>query len=207
MIAMDEYFKLNNIQLDALREVGNIGAGNAATALSKMLRSRVEMSVPDIKILPFSQVASMAGGAEAFVASICFQIRGKAPGTILFMIPGTDAEQIVGTLLKKGNVQFFNDEMACSALTELGNILAGSFLNALGLFTTIHFIPTVPALCIDMVGAILGSVLFNSGMTSDQVLFIKTDFRYQDKYSLGYLYFLPELEALQVILSALGVSG
>ncbi|MGB4505067.1 MAG: chemotaxis protein CheC, partial [Syntrophaceticus sp.] len=202
-MAVDEYLKLNNIQLDALREVGNIGAGNAATALSKLISSRVEMSVPDIKILSFPEIVSTIGGAETSVAGICLQIQGEAPGTILFLIPDTDAVQIVCTLLKKRNVQFFNDELACSALVELGNILAGSFLNALGEFTSICFIPTVPALCIDMVGAILGSILYKLGMASDYVLFIKTDFRYQGKNGIGYLYYLPESEALQKILSAL----
>jgi len=192
------------MQLDALREVGNIGAGNAATALSKMLGSRVEMNVPDIEILPLSELASAAGGPEACVAGVCLRFKGEASGTILFLFPAADAEQIAATLLKKRNVKF-SDELSCSALTEMVNILAGSFFNALGLFTSLHFTPTVPALCIDMAGAILGSVLYSSGMSGDYVFFIKTDFRYGDKCSLGYLYLLPEAEALQVIFNALGV--
>jgi len=204
-----DMLKLNNVQLDALKEVGNIGAGNAATALSKMIKTRVEMSVPDIMILPFSRIASTIGGPDAHVAAIYYTIKGQAPGTLLFLIPITDAKKITGVLLNRdvSDVQFSFDEMECSALRELGNIMAGSFLNALNKFTSIYFVPTVPALCTDMVGAILGSVLSNLGMVSDYVLFIKTEFKYLGNHALGNLYFLPEAEALQVILNSLGVNN
>ncbi|MDR9757547.1 MAG: chemotaxis protein CheC [Thermacetogeniaceae bacterium] len=209
MLALVDMLRLNNVQLDAIKEVGNIGAGNAATALSKLIKTRVEMSVPDIKILPFSRITATIGGPDAHVTAIYYTIKGQAPGTLLFLIPIIDARKITDVLLNKdiGHDQLSFDEMERSALTELGNILAGSFLNALNMFTSIHFVPTVPALCIDMVGAILGSVLTNLGMVSDYVLFIKTDFKYLGNHALGNLYFLPEAEALQVILESLGVNN
>jgi len=204
-----DMLNLNNLQLDALKEVGNIGAGNAATALSKMIKTRIEMSVPDIMILPFSRIAATIGGPDAHVTAIYYTIKGQAPGTLLFLIPVIDARKIAGVLLNKGvsDDQLPFDEMECSAIRELGNIMAGSFLNALNMFTSIHFVPTVPALCIDMVGAILGSVLTNLGMVSDYVLFIKTEIKYQGNHAIGNLYFLPEAEALQVILISLGVNN
>jgi len=209
VLALDDMLKLNNVQLDAIKEVGNIGAGNAATALSKLIKTRVEMSVPDIMILPFSRITATIGGPDAHVTAIFYTIKGQAPGTLLFLIPIIDARKIADVLLNKdiSHDQVSFDEMDCSALTELGNIMAGSFLNALNMFTSIHFEPTVPALCIDMVGAILGSVLTNLGMVSDYVLFIKTEFKYQGNHALGNLYFLPEAEALQVILKSLGVNN
>lgn len=206
---MDDIKELSNEQLDAIKEVVNIGAGNAATALSELIKTRVEMSVPDIQILPFSRIAATIGGADAHVAGIYYSIKGEAPGIILFLIPTIDARRITSTLLKRSvsNGYLSFDELECSALSELGNIMAGSFLNALGMFTSINFIPTVPALCIDMVGAILGSVLINLGMVSEYVLFIKTDFKYQGQPCLGYLYFIPEAEALEAILKSLGVNS
>lgn len=205
---MDDYFTLSSVQLDALREVGNIGAGNAATALSQMLNKRVEMTVPEVKILPFSRVAATIGGADTYVAGIFLRITGSAPGSILFLLPLADARYLIAALLKKTRQDdpFCFDELECSALTELGNIMTGSFLNALGMFTSLQYTPTVPALCMDMVGAILGSVLQSLGMVSDSVLFIKTDFRYQGNHGVGYLYFLPDAEALKKILESLGVA-
>lgn len=206
---MDEYLALNPIQLDALREVGNIGAGNAATALSQMLNSRIEMSVPEVKLLPLSQVLASLGGAETPVAGLYLRINGQAGGSILFLLPIEDARYLIATLLKKSpdEDQFFFDKMECSVLTETGNIMTGSFLNALGSFTLLKYIPTVPALCIDMAGAILGSVIQSLGAVSDHVLFIKTDFHYRGNHGIGYLYFLPDADALKVILDSIGVRG
>jgi len=204
---MDEYLTLNTIQLDALREVGNIGAGNAATALSQMLNSRVEMSVPEVKLLPFSQILSSLGGAETPVAGVYLRITGQAEGSILFLLPIIDARHLIATLLNKSphGDQFFFDKMECSVLTETGNITIGSFLNALGMFTSLKYTPTVPTLCVDMAGAILGSVVQSLGAVSDHALFIKTDFRYQGNRGIGYLYFLPDPDALKVILDSIGV--
>jgi chemotaxis protein CheC len=198
---------LTGIQLDALREVGNIGAGNAATALSKMLNMRVEMSVPEVQMLPISRVAATVGGADTYVAGIYLQITGSAPGSILFLLPLADARRLVRALLKENlrDDSICFGELGCSALVELGNIMTGSFLNALGMFTSLKYIPTVPSLCLDMVGAILGSVLHSHGVDSDTVFFIKTDFRYQGDCGVGYLFFLPEAEALVEILNSLGV--
>ncbi len=205
-----DFQSLTNFQLDALREIGNIGAGNAATALSELIGERVDMGVPHIDVRHFSEVPEIVGGPESFVAGIYIKISGSAPGEILLLFPVEDAKQLLYILLKEHSIlsrQAF-DQLECSALMELGNILAGSFLNALATMTSLKYIPYVPGFCADMAGAILGAVLHDLGIMGDHVLYIKTDLRFQaNKHVGGYLFFLPEAESLETILNTLGVNS
>ncbi len=203
-----DFRDLSALQLDALKEIGNIGAGNAATALSKMLARRVEMSVPVVRILPFAEVPASLGGEEVLVAGILLQISGSAPGSLLFALPFASAAKLLGLLL--GRVpESPRDlgELEGSALKEVGNILAGSFLSALASFTSLTFLPSVPALCADMAGALLGVVFSSLGKTGDSALYVETLFRCGAEEVVGYLFFIPEASSLEVILGALGVSS
>ncbi|MDH7576738.1 MAG: chemotaxis protein CheC [Bacillota bacterium] len=205
---VNDFCSLSPLQVDALKEIGNIGAGNAATALSKLINDRVQMSVPRVRILPFAKVAEIVGGAETLVAGIYLKISGSAPGGILFLLPFSDAKQLVNILLQSQageSVQPLS-ELERSALMEVGNILTGSFLNALAMFTSLSYFPSVPALSADMAGALLGTVFYDLGKTGDYALFIETEFRYQTNHVVGYLFFLPEADSLDRILSTLGVS-
>ncbi len=208
MRLVGDFRSLNHFQIDALKEIGNIGAGNAATALSKLINDRVEMSVPRVRILPFAKVAEILGGEEVFVAGIYLRISGSAPGGILFLLPFADARYLVKILLKNqtGEVLHPLSELECSALMEAGNILTGSFLNALAMFTSLSYLPSVPALCVDMAGALLGTVFHDLGKVDDYALFIETEFRYQTNHVAGYLFFLPEADSFNRILSKLGVN-
>lgn len=166
------------------------------------------MSVPQVRILPFAEVAEILGGAETFVAGIYLKISGSAPGGILFLLPFSDAKQLVKILLKSkagGPCQPLT-ELERSALMEVGNILTGSFLNALAMFTSLTYLPSVPALGTDMAGALLGTVFHELGKAGDHALFIQTEFRYQANHVVGYLFFLPEADSLDLILSTLGVN-
>jgi len=205
-----DFQSLTNFQLDALREIGNIGAGNAATALSKLIGERVDMGVPHIDVRHFSEVPEIVGGPESFVAGIYLKISGSAPGEILFLLPVEDAKQLLRILLKEHSIlsQQAFDQLECSAMMELGNILAGSFLNALATITSLKYIPSVPAFCADMAGALLGAIFHDLGAIGDQVLYIKTDLHFQaTKHVGGYLFFLPEAESLETILNTLGVNS
>lgn len=118
-----DFRQLTDFQLDALREIGNIGAGNAATALAQMVNRKIDMKVPRISILPFAEVADTVGGAEALVAGINLQILGDIRGNMLFLLPAPSASLLVDMLFSRQEGQASGlDEMDRSALMEIGNI-------------------------------------------------------------------------------------
>lgn len=204
----DSFTSLSIIQLDALREIGNIGAGNAATALSQMVNRKIDMTVPQINAVPFNQVADMVGGPEQLVIGLYLRVEGNAPSNILFILPLKSASSLIDMLMGKplGSTKEFN-ELDISALKELGNILAGSYLNALAMFTNLVFAPSVPALAIDMAGAILSTVLIQLGEVGDHALVIETVFFEDNQEVKGHFFLLPEPGSLDLIMEALGVKG
>ncbi|MFZ7104617.1 MAG: chemotaxis protein CheC [Peptococcaceae bacterium] len=201
-----EFEDLNSLQKDALREIGNIGAGNAATALSTMLNKKINMSVPNIFILPFPQVVEMMGGAETLVAGGYLQVDGRAPMSILFVMPEESLKLFLSILVGKAESKEVNlDDMDISALKEVTNILAGSYLTALSSFTNIEFNASVPALAFDMAGAILGNVLQLYGEVSDYALVIESVFLEEEREVKGHFFLLPEPGSLEIMLTELGV--
>lgn len=206
---MDEFTKLSGLQLDALKEIGNIGAGNAATALAQMVQAKIDMTVPQVSILPFADVPDLLGGADAHVVGIYFIVTGQAPTSILFILTAEKAGLLVDMLLqrKNGETDVYNlSEMEMSAMMELGNILSATYLNAMSMFTQLTFIPSVPALGMDMAGAILNAILAQFGEIADHVLLLETDFTKDQDEVVGHFFLLPEPGSLQTILKALGVS-
>ena len=199
--------QLSGLQLDALREVGNIGAGNAATALAQMINARIDMTVPRLTILPLGDVPELTGGADSFVVGVYLGVTGSARASILFVLPVENALHLVDMLMGRnsGETQFL-DEMEVSALQEVGNIIASTYLNALAMFTGLTLVPSVPAFGMDMAGAILNAVLAQFGTAGDYVLVLETEFKREGQDVVGHFFMLPEPGALELILSALGVS-
>lgn len=200
---------LSGLQMDALREIGNIGAGNAATALAQMVGSKIDMNVPTVKIVPFTEVPDMIGGADRHVAGLYLTVEGQAPCTILFVLPIQQAALLVGMLMGNMNPDTSKtdfDEIETSAMMELGNILSATYLNALAMFTGLPFIPSTPALGIDMAGAVLDAILAQFGEIADHVLMLETEFEREGSEVVGDFFLLPEPESLETILTALGVN-
>lgn len=203
-----DYEDLSGMQIDALKEIGNVGAGNAATALAQMINSKIDMSVPRVNILPFSDVANLLGGADRHVVGIYLAVSGSARAKILFILPVEQARVLVNMLMGKNleeTTAEFTD-MDMSALMELGNIISATYLNAMSMFTSLEFVPSVPALGIDMAGALLDAVLAEFGEVADHVLMLETKFKKEDYNIVGEFFLLPEPGALNTILSALGVN-
>lgn len=204
-----DYNELSGIQLDALREIGNIGAGNAATALAQMVSAKIDMTVPKVKILPFTEVPDQIGGADLHVAGIYFNVQGQAPASILFILAIEKACLLIDMLLGRppGQTGIYDlDEMEMSAMMELGNILSSTYLNSLSMFTSLSFITSVPALGIDMAGAVLDAILAQFGEVGDHVLVLETEFTKDDQDVVGHFFLLPEPGSLDIILTALGVN-
>ncbi|MGL6016740.1 MAG: chemotaxis protein CheC [Selenomonadaceae bacterium] len=202
----EDILDLSAMQLDALREIGNVGAGNSATALSQIINRKIEMNVPEVAIVPLNEVPDLVGGAEAMVAGVFLRVYGKAPGSVLFFLPKDSAFYLVDTLMGREHGSTNNlDFMDESALMEIGNILAGAYLNALAHFTKLTLLPSIPALAIDMAGAILSVVLVQLGQMGDHALVIETEFLSEDDGIRGHFFLVPDPGSLETILSAVGV--
>ncbi len=201
---------LSEKELDALKEIGNIGAGNAATALYQILGMKIDMTVPRASIIPLQEVPEVLGGPDVLVIGVYLRVLGDASGSILFVMPKDSAFYLVDLLMGKpaGDTQVLG-EIEESALKEIGNIISGAYLNALSQFTNISFIPSVPALAFDMAGAILDVILAELGQLGDYALLVETQFLGGgDGGSITGQYFLiPDPDSLGTILEAIGVKS
>jgi chemotaxis protein CheC len=196
-----------DFHLDVLKEVGNIGAGHAATALSRLLDKPVDMLVPTVRMVPFEEISNSVGGSEQVVIAIFLRVEGETPGNIFFILSHESAKRILRNLVGiEVNNEDSYSEMEISALNEIGNILAGSYLTSLADFTDLYMIPTVPSLAIDMAGAILSYGLLQYGGMGDHALFIDTKFLDGEDEIEGHFFLIPDPESFQKIFSALGVS-
>lgn len=197
---------LGNLELDVLREIGNIGSGNAATALAQMLNRKVDMDVPRAKILEFKDVSDTLGGAEIPVVGILLKVTGDLTGNIMFILQQKAAKLLVNMLMHgtAGNSEEFT-ELELSALKEIGNILAGSYLSALSGLTNMKILPSVPDLAIDMAGAILSVPAIEFGKVGDTVLYIETEFSEGSDKVVGDFFLVPDVDTYDVLLKALGV--
>ncbi|MGE5371335.1 MAG: chemotaxis protein CheC [Solirubrobacterales bacterium] len=204
---LEDYNQLSGMQLDALKEIGNIGAGNAATALAVMVNSKIDMTVPRVTVMPFDEVTERIGGAEKIVVGIYLGVSGSAKANILFLFEIERALALVDMLMGRQPGETVElDEIGWSAMQEVGNIISGTYLNALAMFTQLTLLPTVPMMGMDMAGAIIDAVLAQYGAVGDYVLALETEFTKGNQDVVGHFFLLPEPGALDVILKALGVS-
>ncbi len=204
--------RLQPYHLDVLKEVSNIGVAHAATALSSLVKERIEMSVPNVSLTPIQHLPSQIGGVETKVAAIFLRIEGDASGSLYFIAGIEDAAKLVCTIMRTKDFQLDSppyDELGLSAFQEVGNILAGSYLSSLSDFTKLSLQPTVPGVSIDMAGAILNDGLTSILQVGDHAIVIETEIKEIDgeeqNQLTGQFLFLPDPEAFAVIFQALGV--
>lgn len=203
--------EIKSLQLDILKEIGNIGAGHAATALSSLLNTKIDMCVPNVKIMPFNDMMELVGGAENVVASVYFRIEGEAPGSMYFVTSLEQASNIIKQLTNEPEFQIEDleqNQLAASVLQEVGNILIGSYLSSFSDFTRLNIYPTVPALAIDMFGAIISYGLIEIGQVSDEAIVIDTIFfADEDKELNGHFFLLPDPDSFAIIFNSLGLGS
>ncbi len=193
---------LNQEFYDVLREIGNIGAGNATTALAQMLGCKVDMAVPQVRLLEFSEVGAIMGGEEQIMAGIYLMVEGDITGSILFLLNKESARKLIAKLMGMESIGDDLSEMEQSALKEIGNIITASYLNSLSMLTQLVIYPSVPALSIDMAGAILSVPAIEFGTMGDKLLLIQTQFF---EGLDGYFILVPDLDSYDKILGALGM--
>ncbi|CAH1193578.1 MULTISPECIES: chemotaxis protein CheC [Paenibacillus] len=203
---MELFKNFKDFKMDVLKEVGNIGAGNAATALSQLLNKPIDMAVPKVQLLSFEEITDKVGGAEELVYAVFLRVEGEAPGNLFFILT---PEAAMNLLNRVAGIEISPDqelgEMELSALSEIGNILAGSYLSSLADFTSLSMYPTVPALAMDMAGAILGYGLLQFGQMGDDALLIDTTFLEGQNEIEGQFFLIPDPESFPKIFKSLGV--
>jgi len=198
---------LNTFHLEVFQEVGNIGAGNAATALAQLINKKIEMDVPRAGVLPFNDLMGLVGNEEDSVICVQQKVTGEAPSTIMFLLEEKSAYFLVDIIFSKEmGTTVEIGEMEDSLFREVGNILSGSFLNAFSQITNLSFHLSVPALARDMLGAVISSALLESGYYADKILVVETRFHNSLCEIRGHFFILPEMASLEKIFSGLGIN-
>jgi len=189
------------LQLDALRELANVGSGNASTALSGMLGRSVDISVPKAQALPFAEAVEAAGPAEQDITGIVLGIVGEMNGTVLLLVPPSDADKICRMLGVEPDGEF-----ALSALGEIGNIVGTSYINALAAMTGMDIEPTPPATATDMLGALVASVLAGQAHAGDIALMLDSNLVVEGEDCSISFFLVPDQGGVDELLSRLGLS-
>lgn len=203
---MDDYGNIQGFEIDVLKEIGNIGAGNATTALSQMLNTKIDMKVPKVSIMEFPELAAAIGGEENPIVGILFDLSIDIKGMILFILEKEEAKNLLETLMGTKVGEDFS-EMEISALKEIGNIISGAYVTSLSTLTGLRIETSIPFLSLDYAGAILSVPAIKFGEVGDNALLIETDFGGDKDPVSGYFILIPEIESYKKILKSLGLSN
>ena len=195
------------MQYDVLKEIGIIGAGNAATALSMLVNTQIDIGVPSVRLCDFSQMVSLIGEEEEVAVGILLMLKGDINGMMMFILKTDVASTLVNIMgLECDGTNF--DEMQLSAIQEVGNIITGAYLCSLSDLTRLTIDVSVPLLQIDMVGSLLSVPAIEFGKLGDKVLLIETKFDDERKKANainGYYILIPDIDSYQKILDSLGM--
>jgi chemotaxis protein CheC len=202
----DDIRSLTSAQLDALREVANIGAGHAATALSQITEQRIMISVPELLVAPLETVPNQIAGPEEPVAAVLMRMEGDLTGLTLLVFPHPIALKVAGLMMRRPVTTLGKIEE--SAIKEAGNILSAAYLNALADFFRMTLLPSPPSLAIDMSDAVLTSTYLESAQGASYVVCVESEFHLQDagEKLRGFFLLLPDPPSLRAMLKAIHVA-
>lgn len=206
-MALHNYDDLSDLHIDALREIGNIGSGNAASALAMMLSDQIDIQVPTVRILDYERVMEELGGPEQMIVGLLLCLEGDVNGMIMFLLHQNFANTLLEGLMGQPvdeNAEM--DEMAYSALQEVANIMAASYVNAISDLTGFTIDITVPSMCVDMLGAILSTPAIHYANISDKMIFIEDKFSGKDLNAPNHILLIPDVDSLEKIMEALGIA-
>ena len=205
-MAISKYEEMGALEFDILREIGSIGGGNAATALSSMLNAKVNMSMPAVKVLGFNPALNLLGDPEELVAAIFVEMSGELEGVMLFILTKEFADEIVQRMLGKGGVDMLElDEIDSSVLTEIGNIVISSYITAMSSLANVEVELSVPQFTANMLGGILSVPIAVMGQHSDRIMMITGEFKIDGKALNSNMLLLPDVKSLNVLMKKLGV--
>ncbi|MBQ9382716.1 MAG: chemotaxis protein CheC [Ruminiclostridium sp.] len=206
-MAIGKYEDLNAMQIDVLREVGNIGSGNATTALSSMMGKVIDIEVPHVEVLDFNAAIDAVGGPEKVIAGLLIRINGDIDGMIMFLFEQNLISLIVSTFFGAEPENIFSlNEAELSAINEMGNIMAGSYVNAIAQLAGLTIDVEPPSMTIDMLGAIMSVPAIEMGEMGDKLLFIDNNMKIDDTSIRSKMLLLPTIDSLDHLLEKLGVA-
>ncbi|GFI42596.1 CheY-P phosphatase CheC [Lachnospiraceae bacterium] len=200
------YEEMNELEIDILKEIGSIGGGNAATALSSMLNAKVNMSLPKVEILDFNEALVNVGDPEEVVAAILVEMSGELGGIMLFILTKEFSDEILLRMLGKTKEDFFElEEIDSSVLMEIGNIVISSYITAMASLVNMSVELSVPQLAVNMLGGIMSVPIAMMGQHSDRIMMITGNFMIDEKALNSNMLLLPDVESLNVLMKKLGV--
>jgi len=192
---------LDQSKRDILKEVANIGAGNAATAFSGMIGQEINMTVPQVELIDIQELPAITGDEEEYIACIMINFSGEISGKILLVVDMENVEKMLKLIFSTDGLP--GKEMQHSALNELGNILSGAYLKAINTFTELELSQEVPVSAYDMAGAILSSSIIDYSQAEDHILLLETEFILDKEKIELYYFFIPEKESLEILFERL----
>lgn len=205
----NNYEELNDTHIDVLREIGNIGAGNAATSLASILNEQVEIAIPIVRITDFDTAIRAVGGAESMKVGVLLNFSGEANGMIMFLLNVEDSKKISGILLQgfgnEGTPDNEVSEMELSAIQEIGNILGASYLGSISSLTGLDVVLSVPYIAIDMAGALMSVPIIEFGAIGDKLMFIEESFLGTENNLKSNVIMFAEIDTLKIIMEKLGI--
>ena len=205
-MAIENLNQLNEMHIDVLKEIGNIGAGNAATSLSQMLNRKVDMVTPVVRILNISEADRALGGPETPVVAILVELNGDIHGIMMFVIEKEFTQSLLEALLSESKANYAHlSDMEYSALSEIGNIMIGSYAASIASLSNLDIKVSVPAVTVDMAGALLTVPAAEMGSVSDKIIFVEDDFLSANKTISANMMLIPDIASLNKLMSSLGI--
>lgn len=207
-MTLKKYEDMGNLGMDVMREIGSIGTGNAATALSEVLSQKIKMSLPEVRILGFNEAIKEMGGPESIVAGVLVAMSGEINGIMLY-IQRLDFINIVLERLLSKKIENYSElqPLEVSALVEIGNIIISSYVSAISKLTGITINLSVPSISVNMLGAILSVPMAEFGHETDKIMTIDGKFVCNEKEVFSNLLLLPDIKSLNELLKKLGVEN
>lgn len=200
------YGEMDAMHMDVLREIGNIGAGNATTALAKLINAKIDMKVPKVEMVDFPHLASIVGDEEELMVAVMVTLSVDVDGMMMFLMDKKSGTYLIEQMMAGSGMPVNEEfgELEFSVISEIGNIITGSYLSALASLLNMKIDMSIPYLSIDMAGAILSVPAIEFGKIGDEVLLIQTDFGDEIEVK-GYFILIPDQESYTRILTALGM--
>lgn len=205
-MGLKSFDDLNEMHIDVLREIGNIGSGNAASSLSQMLAQPVDIAIPEIGIAGYDEAYEKLGGAEAIMVGTFLTLLGDLSGMMMFLLPSEVACQLVN-LLMFTDIKDYNeiDEMGFSAISEMANIMSASFVRAISEMTGLAIDISPPSSTADMLGAIMSVPAIYFSQIGDKLMYMKNELEISGKKTPANIIMLPDMESLEKLMTGLGI--
>ena len=199
---------MNSMQIDVLREIGSIGTGNAATALSETLSDKIKMTIPEVSILDYDEAIYKLGGPETIVAGVLVKMSGEIEGIMLYLLD-LNFINIVFEKLSLDQIGDYTElsDMETSAIVEIGNIIISSYVSAISKLAGVSIHLSVPGIAISMLGGIMSVPIIEYGYETDKIMIIGGKFIYKDNEIYSNLLLMPEIKSLNRLLTRLGVEN